>query len=165
MNLIPGLSLRASEEAEILGIDDAELGEFAVCISCGAWLCSSETDFPVYSTITLSSPARSFPRTIQHRNFLPKLAPHPDYMRMIVPRNPRFLDPRLLSEFFYPCFVVVVLFSVKVVSLVSSGAFGGVCRGIGMGLNVGWTGGHILSQIRSYAEFHNIIQYIFSGSQ
>jgi Amt family ammonium transporter len=30
MNLIPGLSLRASEEAEILGIDDAELGEFAV---------------------------------------------------------------------------------------------------------------------------------------
>lgn len=31
MNLIPGLSLRASEEAEILGIDDAELGEFAVC--------------------------------------------------------------------------------------------------------------------------------------
>jgi len=32
MNLIPGLSLRATEEAEILGIDDAELGEFAVCI-------------------------------------------------------------------------------------------------------------------------------------
>lgn len=30
MNLIPGLSLRTSEEAEILGIDDAELGEFAV---------------------------------------------------------------------------------------------------------------------------------------
>lgn len=30
MNLIPGLSLRASEDAEILGIDDAELGEFAV---------------------------------------------------------------------------------------------------------------------------------------
>lgn len=30
MNLIPGLSLRASEEAEVLGIDDAELGEFAV---------------------------------------------------------------------------------------------------------------------------------------
>ncbi|KAI9811925.1 MAG: ammonium transporter Amt1 [Thelocarpon impressellum] len=29
MNLIPGLSLRASEEAEILGIDDAEIGEFA----------------------------------------------------------------------------------------------------------------------------------------
>ncbi|EPS40753.1 hypothetical protein H072_5412 [Dactylellina haptotyla CBS 200.50] len=29
MNLVPGLSLRASEEAEVLGIDDAELGEFA----------------------------------------------------------------------------------------------------------------------------------------
>lgn len=30
MNLIPGLSLRASEEDEINGIDDAEIGEFAV---------------------------------------------------------------------------------------------------------------------------------------
>lgn len=30
MNLIPGLSLRASEEDEIMGIDDAEIGEFAV---------------------------------------------------------------------------------------------------------------------------------------
>ena len=30
MNLIPGLSLRATEEQEILGIDDAEIGEFAV---------------------------------------------------------------------------------------------------------------------------------------
>lgn len=30
MNLIPGLSLRADEESEILGIDDAEIGEFAV---------------------------------------------------------------------------------------------------------------------------------------
>ncbi|KAI9801035.1 MAG: ammonium transporter Amt1 [Sarcosagium campestre] len=29
MNLIPGLSLRASEEDEVLGIDDAEIGEFA----------------------------------------------------------------------------------------------------------------------------------------
>src|ERR1700685_425910 len=29
MNLIPGLSLRASEEAEIEGIDEAEIGEFA----------------------------------------------------------------------------------------------------------------------------------------
>jgi ammonium transporter, Amt family len=29
MNLIPGLQLRASEDAEILGIDDAEIGEFA----------------------------------------------------------------------------------------------------------------------------------------
>ena len=29
MNLIPGLSLRASEDAEIEGIDEAEIGEFA----------------------------------------------------------------------------------------------------------------------------------------
>ena len=29
MHIIPGLSLRASEDAEILGIDDAEMGEFA----------------------------------------------------------------------------------------------------------------------------------------
>lgn len=36
MNLIPGLSLRASEEAEVLGIDDAELGEFAVSCMFGA---------------------------------------------------------------------------------------------------------------------------------
>ena len=30
MNLIPGLSLRASEEAEVLGIDEVEIGEYAV---------------------------------------------------------------------------------------------------------------------------------------
>lgn len=29
MHYIPGLSLRASEDAEVLGIDDAEMGEFA----------------------------------------------------------------------------------------------------------------------------------------
>jgi ammonium transporter, Amt family len=29
MNLIPGLSLRVSDEDEIAGIDDVELGEFA----------------------------------------------------------------------------------------------------------------------------------------
>jgi ammonium transporter, Amt family len=29
MNLVPGLSLRATEEAEINGIDEAEIGEFA----------------------------------------------------------------------------------------------------------------------------------------
>lgn len=46
MNLIPGLSLRASEDAEILGIDDAELGEFAVCISCAPCLHMSwETNY------------------------------------------------------------------------------------------------------------------------
>lgn len=31
MNLIPGLSLRATDNAERGGIDDAEIGEFAVC--------------------------------------------------------------------------------------------------------------------------------------
>ena len=30
INLIPGCNLRASEEAEVLGIDEAEIGEFAV---------------------------------------------------------------------------------------------------------------------------------------
>lgn len=29
MNLVPGLSLRATEDDEVTGIDDAELGEFA----------------------------------------------------------------------------------------------------------------------------------------
>lgn len=32
MNLIPGLSLRATEDAEVNGIDDAEIGEFAVSL-------------------------------------------------------------------------------------------------------------------------------------
>lgn len=32
MNLIPGLKLRANEESEVLGMDDAEIGEFAVSI-------------------------------------------------------------------------------------------------------------------------------------
>lgn len=30
INLMPGLGLRADEEAEIIGMDDAEIGEFAV---------------------------------------------------------------------------------------------------------------------------------------
>jgi Amt family ammonium transporter len=29
MHFIPGLSLRTTEEAEILGVDDADMGEFA----------------------------------------------------------------------------------------------------------------------------------------
>ena len=29
MHFVPGLRLRATEQAEILGIDDAEMGEFA----------------------------------------------------------------------------------------------------------------------------------------
>jgi Amt family ammonium transporter len=35
INLIPGFRLRASEEAEVLGMDDAEIGEFAVSYSQG----------------------------------------------------------------------------------------------------------------------------------
>jgi len=34
INFIPGLSLRSPEEDEIMGIDDAEIGEFAVCSLC-----------------------------------------------------------------------------------------------------------------------------------
>ena len=30
INLVPGLQLRASEASEVMGIDDAEIGEFAV---------------------------------------------------------------------------------------------------------------------------------------
>lgn len=30
MNIIPGMKLRANEEDEVLGIDDTEIGEFAV---------------------------------------------------------------------------------------------------------------------------------------
>lgn len=37
MNLVPGLSLRAPEEDEIMGIDDAEIGEFAVSIFFLSW--------------------------------------------------------------------------------------------------------------------------------
>ena len=33
INFIPGLHLRSSEEDEIMGMDDAEIGEFAVCLS------------------------------------------------------------------------------------------------------------------------------------
>jgi ammonium transporter, Amt family len=33
MGLIPGLALRVSEEDEVMGIDDTEIGEFAVCHS------------------------------------------------------------------------------------------------------------------------------------
>jgi ammonium transporter, Amt family len=38
INFIPGLSLRSSEEDEIMGIDDAEIGEFAVSFRVGRFL-------------------------------------------------------------------------------------------------------------------------------
>lgn len=90
MNLIPGLSLRATEEAEILGIDDAELGEFAVCISRDTSFMGLSTNYLViYSTITSNSPARLFPKMIRHRNSLPKRAPRPGCIQVIVLKNPR----------------------------------------------------------------------------
>lgn len=33
INIIPGLHLRSSAESEIMGIDDAEIGEFAVSLN------------------------------------------------------------------------------------------------------------------------------------
>lgn len=38
MNLIPGLKLRADEESEVLGMDDAEIGEFAVSFAPDAFI-------------------------------------------------------------------------------------------------------------------------------
>lgn len=64
MNYIPGLSLRASEEDEIMGIDDAEIGEFAVCFprsSCWIIALDSMAD-RLCSMTTLRSLAMSFPR-------------------------------------------------------------------------------------------------------
>lgn len=50
MNLVPGLSLRAPEEDEIMGIDDAEIGEFAVSLSIPS-IRSTHSDFPPSSMI------------------------------------------------------------------------------------------------------------------
>lgn len=43
LNLIPGCSLRASEESEVLGIDDAEIGEFAVSLLVMPYFLESST--------------------------------------------------------------------------------------------------------------------------
>lgn len=53
MNLIPGLSLRASEQAEVLGMDDAEIGEFAVS-SLPTLLRSLISDIPQYDYVELT---------------------------------------------------------------------------------------------------------------
>ncbi|KAF8252228.1 high affinity ammonium transporter [Wilcoxina mikolae CBS 423.85] len=51
MNLIPGLSLRASEDAEVLGIDDAELGEFAYdYVELTREVISEDDSVPKFST-------------------------------------------------------------------------------------------------------------------
>ena len=63
MNLIPGLSLRASEQAEVMGIDDAELGEFAVSLLLKTIikLLQQEPNFLFFSMITWKSHAKSYP--------------------------------------------------------------------------------------------------------
>ena len=53
MNLLPGLKLRADEESEVLGMDDAEIGEFAVSL-----LSALQALFLIHcSMITSSLPA------------------------------------------------------------------------------------------------------------
>lgn len=73
MNLIPGLSLRASEEDEILGIDDAEIGEFAVSYapdfshtmhSLLTSLSSTTTSRLLATLSTVSSPATLAPSVL-----------------------------------------------------------------------------------------------------
>lgn len=55
MNLIPGLSLRAPEEDEIMGIDDAEIGEFAVSFILPGSAKETYSDILSSSMITLRS--------------------------------------------------------------------------------------------------------------
>lgn len=57
MNLVPGLSLRAPEEDEIMGIDDAEIGEFAVSIIVPQSAQQTLSDILFSSMTTLKSPA------------------------------------------------------------------------------------------------------------
>lgn len=54
MNFIPGLSLRSTEDDEIMGIDDAEIGEFAVCLSPSPSLLSfrQDTQFSKITSLT-----------------------------------------------------------------------------------------------------------------
>ena len=55
MNLVPGLKLRADEESEVLGMDDAEIGEFAVRMSFRCLIYS----LTAHSMIMSNSPATS----------------------------------------------------------------------------------------------------------
>ena len=50
INLVPGLQLRASEGSEIMGMDDAEIGEFAVSFHL-SWMKSLKAN-TINSTIT-----------------------------------------------------------------------------------------------------------------
>lgn len=53
INLVPGLGLRATEEAEVVGMDDAEIGEFAV--SGPAPITRADGVLTLRSTISSSS--------------------------------------------------------------------------------------------------------------
>lgn len=52
INLVPGLGLRATEEAEVIGMDDAEIGEFAVSGSTHVPFTNQRLTIP---SMTLSS--------------------------------------------------------------------------------------------------------------
>lgn len=54
MNLIPGLSLRAPEEDEIMGIDDAEIGEFAVSLIIFLLQSTKKTISDIFSSMITS---------------------------------------------------------------------------------------------------------------
>ena len=56
INLIPGCHLRASEEAEVLGIDEAEIGEFAVSQVNSESNCFEITWLMIVSTTMSSLP-------------------------------------------------------------------------------------------------------------
>ncbi|KAI0996231.1 Ammonium transporter 1 [Podosphaera aphanis] len=73
MNLIPGLSLRATEEAEVLGIDDTEIGEFAYDyvelrrdVPCG--LPCSDPKLSHSQTCDLSMQMHHYPRPVSYSN-------------------------------------------------------------------------------------------------
>ena len=51
INLIPGLGLRATEEAEVIGMDDAEIGEFAVSGSNHTLSLNFITNLPKYDFV------------------------------------------------------------------------------------------------------------------
>ena len=88
MNLIPGLSLRAPEEDEIMGIDDAEIGEFAVSTIGSQYAQGTLSNILFSSMITLRLPVML--STAWKAQRLPLSAlPHP---------STRLLTPRLKSD-------------------------------------------------------------------
>lgn len=86
MNLIPGLSLRAPEEDEIMGIDDAEIGEFAVSFIIPK-SATTRSNILLYSTITSRS-AVMLSMALRAQKLPPSALLHP----------PARLTPRLRSD-------------------------------------------------------------------